>query len=363
VNIQASAAGAGETVFRSLPSRIIWRMPFRFQIARLAGPSYTLRCLNFHDVTDRPSEFTTGLDVTLGTADFESRIKFLSKYYSCVGLQDFIDAYKNHALPPRPILVTFDDAYASVALRAAPILSKYKVPAVFFVVSSLVGNEELGLDNLIAYVFNTAGLRVINLAAVEAVGSRIPACTSLPQLFNDLLPAYSLLEIRRFREALASAAGIHPAELARQAKLYVTEDQLRSLASDGFEIQNHTRSHVFCRALGANEFSEEVVASKTKLESITGRKVRAFSVPYGSPLDLTDELTRYLRDSGHEAIFLDRSRSNTPSTVLSRLNRIDAHARSDGDAFGEIEIYPRLRSLADILIGKNRHHKKHVGRH
>ncbi|MGH9728529.1 MAG: polysaccharide deacetylase family protein [Candidatus Acidiferrales bacterium] len=357
-----SAVG-GEGFLRRLPGRIIWRMPFRFQIARLAGPTYTLRCLLFHDIGNETSRFTEGLNVTLGTADFESKIKFVSQHYSPMTLQDFIDAFRQNALPPRPALVTFDDAYASVALRAAPILRKYKVPAVFFVVSSLVGNDDLGLDNLVCYVANTAGLKVVSSAAFEAVGRREPALKSLEQVFDDLLPAMSQKEIRKFREALAASAGIRTSDLARQAKLYVTAEQLRSLASEGFEIENHTLSHVFCRSLVSGEFAEEICANKTRLESITGRRVRGFSVPYGSPLDLTEQLAAYLRESGHEAIFLARSRSNTPATALGSLNRIDIHAGSDGEAFGEIEIYPRLRSLADMLMGKNRRRaEKHAGR-
>ena len=353
--------GSGRGVLRGLPGRILWRMPFRFQIAKLAGPSYTLRCLLFHDIANQTSEFTDGLNVTLGTADFESRIKFISKHYSPIGLQDFIDAFRQNALPSRPALITFDDAYASVALNAAPILRQYRVPAVFFVVSSLVGNDELGLDNLICYVAKKVGVAMINSAVFEAIGGREPACKSLEEVFDRLLPAMSQEEIRRFRKSLAALAGIDTQDLARRAGMYVTAEQLRSLASDGFEIENHTLSHVFCRSLVGAEFAEEICTNKTRLESITGRTVRGFSVPYGSPLDLTKELATRLHESGHEAIFLARSRSNTLATDLDRLNRIDIHTGSDGEAFGEIEIYPRLRSLADMLTGKNRRVEKHAG--
>lgn len=349
-------------VLQNLLGRTLWRMPFPFQIAKLAGPTYTLRCLLFHDIADQTSEFTEGLNVTLGRKDFESKIRFISKHYSPIGLQDFIDASRQNALPPRPALITFDDSYASVAQNAAPILRRYRIQPVFFVVSSLVGNEELGLDNLICYVFNRAGIKAVNSAAFEALGRRKQAYASLEQFFDHLLPAMSQKDIRRFREALATSAGIHTADLAREAQLYVNEEQLRSVASDGFEIGNHTLSHVFCRSLASNEFAEEIYANKTKLESIIGRTVRAFSVPYGSPIDLTEELARHLHDSKHEATFLARNRSNTPTTSLSYLNRIAIHAGSDGDTFGEIEIFPRLRSLADILIGRNRRVQKNTGK-
>lgn len=360
MNTNIGSTGRGK-VLQNLLGRTIWRMPFPFQIAKLAGPTYTLRCLLFHDIADQTSEFTEGLNVTLGRKDFESKIKFISKHYSPISLQDLIDASRQNALPSRPALITFDDSYASVALNAAPILHRYRIQPVFFVVSSLVGNKELGLDNLICYVAKSAGIKVVNSAAFEALGRRKQTYTSLEQFFDHLLPALSHTEVRRFREALATSAGIHAADLAREAQLYVNEEQLRSLASDGFEIGNHTLSHVFCRSLASNEFVEEIYSNKTKLESITGRTVRAFSVPYGSPIDLTEELERHLHDSKYEATFLARNRSNTPATSLTCLNRIAIHAGSDGDTFGEIEIFPRLRSLADILIGRNRRVQRNAG--
>jgi peptidoglycan/xylan/chitin deacetylase (PgdA/CDA1 family) len=336
-----------------LTGRILWRLPFHFQIASLVGPNYTLRCLLFHDVADRHSEFTKGLNVTISTEDFHSKIRFILRYYSPIGLQDYIDGFRKKSLPPRPALITFDDAYASVASDAAPILRQYKIPAVFFVASSLVGNEDLGLDNLLCYVANSVGMGAVNLAAVEVMNLNHQRYNSLEQVFDHLLPTMSQEQIRKLREALASTAGINTSALARRNCLYVNAEQLRSLTHDGFEIGNHTSSHVFCRSLSEAEFDQEIYASKTRLESIVGLRVRAFSVPYGSPQDLTEDLARHLRLSEYEAVFLARNRTNTHKTKLNRLNRIDVHAGSDGELFGEIEVLPRLRSLADSLIGKS----------
>ena len=46
-------------------------------------------------------------------------------------LQDVIADSDGRALPPRPVLVTFDDAYASVSEIAAPLCSKFGVPGGF----------------------------------------------------------------------------------------------------------------------------------------------------------------------------------------------------------------------------------------
>ena len=326
-----------------------WPIPLGFELAKLIGSRYALRCLLFHDVTDEVSDFTNGLGVTLGVRGFEALIRFVSRYYTAITLQDYLDFRAKGKFPPRPVIVTFDDAYASVALNAAPILKKYGVPAVFFVTASLVGNEELGLDNLLCYITNKLGFDT--LRAVACQFSFAPRkFESLEQIFDDLLPEMSRDQIRKFRAALSGAAGISTRELAQKSGLYVSPGQLRALSHSGFEIGNHTFSHVFCRTLAADDFHEEIDENKSKLEAITGSKVKAFSVPYGSPADLTNELAENLSRSGHELVFLARDRSNSPATDPFRLNRISMHSVSDRDFFTEIELYPRLRSLADILL-------------
>ena len=338
----------------SLPGRIIWHMPIRFQLAKLLGPGYSLRCLVFHDVANEVSKFTDGLGVTMSPSEFERIIDFVCQHYNPIRLRDYLDNRQDGNFPRRPILITFDDAYASVALTAAPILQKYNVPGVFFVNSSLVGNRELGLDNLLCYIANTRGTGALCSVARQFAGNDDIQVDSLEDVLDKVLPTLSQTEMARFRGALVSFLGVSSADLAARAPFYVSGDQLRTIASSGFEIGSHTLSHVFCRNLAADEFEREIAENKSRLETITGTKITAFSVPYGGPADLTRELIANLRRSGHEAVFLARDRANFPSTDLYRLNRINIHAGPSASLFEEIEILPRLRSFADILLHMSR---------
>lgn len=333
-------------------NRRSWPLPLGFELARLTGPRYALRCLLFHDVANELSEFTNGLGVTMAVRGFEALIRFVSQYYTAITLQDYLDFRARGKFPPRPVVVTFDDAYSSVAVNAAPILKRYGVPAVFFVTASLVGNEELGLDNLLCYVTNKLGFETVRAVARQFSFTRTEF-VSLEQIFDHLLPEMSREQIRKFRTALSDAAGTSTRELAQKSQIYVSPEQLRALVQSGFEIGNHTYSHVFCRTLTADDFHEEIEGNKSKLEAVTGSKVRAFSVPYGSPVDLTSGLAENLRRSGHELVFLARDRSNSPETDPFRLNRISMHSGTDRDFFAEIELLPRLRSLADILLRRS----------
>ena len=335
----------------NLVGRTLWHLPGRFGIARLLGPGCSLRCVVFHDVSDTESSFTKGLGGTITRKNFEAALSFITRYYSPVSLEDVIANYNGQALPPRPVLVTFDDAYASVSEFAAPLCSKFGVPAVFFVNGECLDNQRLALDNLVCYVANVCGLDLINTAARVASGTEDIELRSMTEVFARFLPSISLSAREVFRDSLLRLALINDGDLAQKAGLYLNGQQLRDLATFNFEIGNHTYSHTNCRALSSEEFAAEIDRNKAVLEAASGRKVRSFSVPYGSSVDLTGDLVAHLHRSGYEAVFLAESRANLASADPFHLNRVSIRTGSEGTLFSEIEILPRIRTMRNALFG------------
>lgn len=334
---------------------VLWRMPARFNLISLLGPHYSLRCVLFHHIADRPSAFTDGMSVTTRCNQFEARIRFLAQYYTPIDLETFLHGAQGGKLPRRPVLVTFDDAYASVAEEAAPVCRKYGVPVLFFVNAAFLGNHDLSMDNLLAYIANTFGLSEINAVAREFGGPQQPVLRSRKQVTSEFIPTLSTEQLQAFKRQLAAAVGVNIQQLAQAARLYLSAEQLRELASSGFEIANHTFSHVHCRILAGTHFRDEIENNKSILESVVGKRVRAFSLPYGSVADFTPSLEQHLKSSGHQAAFLVESRTNTDSTNLYHLNRVSVHSASDAALFGEIEVLPRLRAIRDSFLGSRKH--------
>ena len=107
----------------NLVAGTLWYVPGSFGMARLLGPQYSLRCVLFHDISDTESSFTKGLGVTITRQHFEAALKFITRHYTPVSLQDVIADSDGRGLPPRPVLVTFDDAYRiGQRIRCAALL-------------------------------------------------------------------------------------------------------------------------------------------------------------------------------------------------------------------------------------------------
>lgn len=76
---------------------------------------------------------------------FEEQLAELKRWnYQSITLEQWI-AYKEKraGLPPRPIIITFDDGYRSTCHTAWPTLQRYGFSATIFLVSSLIGKTNV----------------------------------------------------------------------------------------------------------------------------------------------------------------------------------------------------------------------------
>jgi peptidoglycan/xylan/chitin deacetylase (PgdA/CDA1 family) len=327
-----------------------WRIPGSFSVARLLGHTYSLRCVVFHNISPTQLPFTAGIRVSVTPKKFEAALRFLSAHYAPVHLQDVLTDCDGRGLPPRAILVTFDDAYASVAEWAAPLCRQFGVPAVFFVNAAFLDNQRLAPDNLVCYVANVLGMGTINAAVRTVPGKEKLELHSLAEVFGAFFSVISLDEREVFLDALRQFSGVKESCLAADANLYLTSKQLCDLKSLDFEIGNHTFTHTHCRSLSRYEFVSEVDRNKAVLEAVSGTKIRSFSLPYGSSKDLTPELAEHLERSGYQAVFLSESVANRRRPNLSHIDRISTLAESDDTLFFEIEVLPRLRAIRNRLF-------------
>jgi peptidoglycan/xylan/chitin deacetylase (PgdA/CDA1 family) len=108
---------------------------------------------------------------------FEKQLALLAHIGCCtVTMDDVLEALAGRAsLPPRAVVITFDDAYADAVRRAVPVLVSHKFSATFYVVAGLVGSTsrwlrtELGVEARLA---DAAALREL-----ESAGSRCESHT------------------------------------------------------------------------------------------------------------------------------------------------------------------------------------------
>jgi GT2 family glycosyltransferase/peptidoglycan/xylan/chitin deacetylase (PgdA/CDA1 family) len=96
-----------------------------------------------------------------------------------------------HPLPPRAVLVTFDDAYADLLTAALPILTERRIPALAFAVSDRVGTSndwDRPLGAGVLSLLDAEGLRTVAANGV-VVGSHGATHRALPTVARGELEA------------------------------------------------------------------------------------------------------------------------------------------------------------------------------
>jgi hypothetical protein len=79
--------------------------------------------------------------LTVSPQNFEQQIKWLARRgYSAIRTADWIAWCRfGSPLPPKPVLITFDDGYEDLARHAFPVLKRHGMTATIFIVSQCVG--------------------------------------------------------------------------------------------------------------------------------------------------------------------------------------------------------------------------------
>jgi peptidoglycan/xylan/chitin deacetylase (PgdA/CDA1 family) len=217
----------------------------------------TLRVLMYHKVNDqRPNP------ITVPTAVFAEQMELLGELgYVPVALDVVRDHYIDGApLPPRAVLITFDDGYLDNLENAFPILRRHGYPAVIFVPIGF-------LD-----------------------GSR-----PLPH------------------EEPLFAAGVRNPTLAWS--------QLAELEDGGIRIESHGIGHRRLAELSPDEALREIAISKLVLEDRLDREVEAYAYVKGSRADYRAEHASLVRQAGYKLGFSAVSGANGPDSDRFQLLR------------------------------------------
>jgi len=260
--------------------------------------------LAYHRVLDLDADPEFDFDpdlVSASTADFAWQMRYLAENYNPIGFQRLVEALDGRApLPPRPVIVTFDDGFDDNYRNAFPALKAAGVPAVFFVSTGYLGGTEPFWFDWTYRLCLEAARRgePVRVGAREwRIGSRDPS-----NGFRQVMRALWQLpdrERRRAVERIERALGVtRPAEgFARSRPM--TWEQVEEMAAAGMEFGSHAVSHPILTRLEADELNRELRESKAVLEARLRRPVLAVAYPVGQRFAYDHRVQAAARDAGY----------------------------------------------------------------
>ena len=147
---------------------------------------------------------------TVAPDDFNAQLDWLRKAgYTGLTVSDFARRARigDHALPNRPVVLTFDDGFADFAEQAAPILRRFEFPATLYVVCGLVGGTSTWLEG------NDTHLPMLDwdaLRRLQADGIEIGAHGMSHRALDSLADADLRMEFSQPMQLLTEQLGAPP---------------------------------------------------------------------------------------------------------------------------------------------------------
>ena len=153
-----------------------------------------LTVLMYHLLSDNTQEWS---DFCISPQMFENDIQtLLKKGYTFISPDELSSSVKRG----KYALITFDDGYKSNYTKALPILEKYKVPALFFIVTDYINDEgylsEAEISELSKNPYITIGSHTdkIHNLTPEEVTQLFSSKNSYNNIINDVSASVSKLE-------------------------------------------------------------------------------------------------------------------------------------------------------------------------
>ena len=253
-------------------------------------------------------------------------------------------------LPRNSILFTFDDGLSQCYDVARPILKNLGVDAVFFVTTDYLDDREAFFEStqsLCAAAIATidvSGARAILsslqtdattaamdranlvLATGRLASTRLPVADD-PAIRDLYLLAFGITEGDTRLTHLCDLLKVDVASYATRTPIFMSREQVASLAADGFTVGAHGRKHRSLEHVSVEELENEIVSSCDAVRSITGQTRVPFAFPYsGLGVERTVLAGIMQRNPVVELIFDSGCLRSDPQFIV---NRVFADAPSD----------------------------------
>lgn len=224
--------------------------------------------------------------LTIGSKKFEAFCRFFRKYTRIVSLSEQVADCKAGRDTRGTLSITFDDGYLDNFQVAAPILRRLGIPATFFITTGFVGTEVIA-----------------------------PWDVDLP----------------------------------RQPG-WMSWDNVRALAAQGFEIGAHTDTHIDMGSAQQERVRAELKTSRDRIFRELGISPSLFAYPFGDRCHISEPARQLVRDAGFSCCVSSYGGVNSLAANPFHLRRIPiGEWFATPDQFG-FELMAGLWRRQDALV-------------
>lgn len=267
-----------------------------------------LLILCYHRVVpmDEPDEFPFDSDLVSATpVDFAWQMQFLRRHFTPISVETLLAAIAGERpLPPRSVLVTFDDGYDDCFHYALPILKSEGMPGCVFVSSGLIGSEDTFWFDQLAYAVlatETPRLELPEIGIVAELPTGRPARRKLyARIVAALKRVPDPLRVELV-ERTKRQCRVTPDRDLRGLSRPMSASHVMEASRSGLSVQSHTVSHPILSNVDADRLRAELMESRVAIGELTGIAPDVLAYPNGTWNDFGQREVDAARACGYRA--------------------------------------------------------------
>lgn len=224
----------------------------------------------YHCVSDNEVRHIKHLYQFKNISQFSADLDFLLRHYQPIDLSELTKGANRNTGKPL-MLLTFDDGLSQCFDVIAPILLKKAVPAVFFINSAFVDNNNLFYRFKVSLIIDAISNNRDKLSILNAgmdIEKYIHFLKSLKYKDTPLIDDIALKLHLSFDDYL------------KRNSPYMSTDQIKSLIKSGFDVGAHSVDHPNFLELTIDEQVKQTKDSVTFMCENFGVDNRAFAFPF-----------------------------------------------------------------------------------
>lgn len=252
-------------------------------------------CPYYHIVSDKNLPYIKHLYRYRDVDTFCKDLDYLQQHFRPISWREIDEAEEAH-IPS--FCLTFDDGMKEAYTTIAPILLERHIPAVFFLNSAFVDNNQLFYRYKVSLIIEE-GLKRGKTAAWKQQMLALQYADQ-PQI-----------------DAIAQSLGLDFDDFLHSEQPYLTYQQIQELQAAGFEFGGHTVDHPHLYQLTDSEQQWQVTACMQQLKQHIHLPNNLFAFPFGQEL-LSHSALQNLQE-GMDAVF---GTANLTSATPPLYNRV-----------------------------------------
>jgi len=298
----------------------------------------------YHGICENTFTLLQGYDERhIPKSVFRKQLIYLKKCgYKFATMSEVVDILKGDKKNPgKVVTLTFDDGFKNVIENAYPIMKEYNTKGCIYIVSSLIGTNNLLWTDYVETVVRNSPQGIFNFNFKDIIlsyklDSKESYESAMKDIKNKLKSVNNLDRISCLRQFDNRELNKIPEEF------YLSSwKQLTSLDKNVLEIGSHSKTHPNLDKVEQGRLGEEIGGSKKAIESETNNTILHFNYPDGA---FDERIVDSVKACGYLSAVSTIQGFNDKNTNMFKLRRIETR--------GSLLAFKGRISGSYYLIGK-----------